>query len=79
MLTFSNMCLLCWHALIYIEIIGGDGYIYDVDCDNGFNSCILISKHMKLCILSTYIFLYVKKKRMNESWLLWKYQDLVDV
>lgn len=29
--TFSNMCSLCSCALIYIEIAGADGSVYDPD------------------------------------------------
>lgn len=65
--TFSNMCLLCSCALIYIEIVGGDGSVYDIDCDDGFHSGIHISKHIKLYILNNYIFLYGTQKRINES------------
>lgn len=34
--TFSNMCSLCSCALIYTEIAGADGSVYDADGDDGF-------------------------------------------
>lgn len=46
--TFSNMCLLCSCALIYIEIVGGDGSVYDIDCDDGF-TVVYVSPNTSSC------------------------------